>query len=153
MLAQDYHLVCAQPEVISNFHRLHNGDEKAHVGKWAPVNFDDAPDLTKRRTVLYTSQLNIPTWLRKILGAPLEGTFQRLVHCIRIGVVCSSTPNSAVFSPGCRVVLGRAVNCNVHVWPQHKLCSTHKAPLKRVVNPELLCMMRDRDPWDSQTPL
>ena len=66
---QDYHLVCAQPEVTSNFHRLHNGDEKAHVGKWAPVNFDDAPDLTKRRTVLYTSQLNIPTWLRKILGA------------------------------------------------------------------------------------
>ena len=69
MTVQDYHRVCAQPEVVSNFHRLHNGDEKAHVGKWAPVNFDDAPDLTKRRTVLYTSQLNIPTWLRKILGA------------------------------------------------------------------------------------
>ena len=89
---QDYHLVCAQPEVISNFHRLHNGDEKAHVGKWAPVNFDEAPDLTKRRTVLYTSQLNIPTWLRKILGAqvlksPLDGAYLGEVHCMIIGAL------------------------------------------------------------------
>lgn len=127
---QDYHLVCAQPEVTSNFHRLHNGDEKAHVGKWAPVNFDDAPDLTKRRTVLYTSQLHIPTWLRKILGAQDLRSLgrhrhQRLVHCMRIGAVCSSTPASAVFPPGCRIVSGRVVNCNAHVWPQHEFCSIH----------------------------
>ena len=100
MIVQDYHLVCAQPEVISNFHRLHNGDEKARVGKWAPVNFDDAPDLTKRRSVLYTSQLNIPTWLQKILGAqalklPLEGTHLGLSHCMGSGELCFSTSTSA----------------------------------------------------------
>lgn len=60
--------MCAQPEVISNFHRLHNQDELARVGPWSPASFDDAPDCTKRRTILYTSQLNIPTWLQKILG-------------------------------------------------------------------------------------
>ena len=81
-MVQDYHLVCAQPEVISNFHRLHNGDQKAHVGKWAPANFNEAPDLTKRRTVLYTSQLNIPTWLQKILGA-------QILKLLLVGTLCN----------------------------------------------------------------
>ena len=53
-----------------------------------------------------------------------------------IGAVCLSTPTSAVLPPGCRIVLGRVVNCNVHVWPQHKLCSIYTATLKRMVNPE-----------------
>ena len=108
LVVQDYHLVCAQPEVISNFHRLHNGDEKARVGKWVPANFDDAPDLTKRRTVLYTSQLNIPTWLRKILGAqslnsPLEGAHLELIHCMRSGALCFIHPCWCKASPGCKI--------------------------------------------------
>ena len=61
----------AQKEVISKFHWLHNKDEHAKVGLWSPVSFDDAPDCTKRRTVLYSSQLNIPAWLQKILGGRL----------------------------------------------------------------------------------
>ncbi len=58
----------AQKEVMAKFHWLHNKDEHAEVGAWSPVSFMDALDSTKRRTITYTSQLNIPVWLQKILG-------------------------------------------------------------------------------------
>ena len=67
---QDFHLVMAQKEVMTKFHWLHNKDEHAEVGAWSPVSFIDALDSTKRRTITYTSQLNIPVWLQKILGGP-----------------------------------------------------------------------------------
>lgn len=65
---QDFHLVTAQTEVIEKFHWLHNKDKHAKVGVWCPISFADAPDCTKRRTVLYSSPLNIPAWLQNILG-------------------------------------------------------------------------------------
>ncbi len=67
---QDFHLVTAQKEVIEKFHWLHNKDEHPKVGVWCPISFADAPDCTKRRTILYSSQLHIPAWLQKVLGAP-----------------------------------------------------------------------------------
>lgn len=69
----------AQKEVIEKFHWLHNKDEHAKVGVWCPISFADAPDCTKRRTILYSSQLDIPAWLQKVLGA--------LAPCHTINVV------------------------------------------------------------------
>lgn len=61
--------MCGKAEVMAEFHRAHNRDPDSVTGPWVPASFEEAPDHTKQRTVKFTSQLNVPGWLKKLMGA------------------------------------------------------------------------------------
>ena len=105
----------AQKEVIEKFHWLHNKDEDAKVGVWCPISFADAPDCTKRRTVLYSSQLDIPAWLQKVLGGLAAWhAISAMSSVCRSRHACNSAsmlPAEMVDTPQCRVALAGWMQC------------------------------------------
>ena len=66
--------MCGKAEVLTDFHKAHSKDPDNVTGPWVPASFEEAPDLTLQRTVKFTSQLDMPGWLKTLIGAgPLIG--------------------------------------------------------------------------------